>query len=218
MEASIRTYSDNAELVARRRKHIALCAARLFVKKGYEKASVREIANACSMSKGTLYHYVGTKEDILYLVIHHGLAPLREWSEKIPAYIEQLGPTGALRQIIREMLVLMDEYQDISMFTYQDMKNLPPQMRREVLLMEEQTIMALESLLIEGCQRGEFLADDVTLLAHDLLVGIEMWAVRRWFLGKRYTLDAYIRKRTDAVLNAISADRRRPEIPSDMAR
>jgi AcrR family transcriptional regulator len=213
MEASIRTFSDNAELVARRRRHIALCAARLFVKKGYEKASVREIADACAMSKGTLYHYVGTKEDILYLVIHHGLAPLHEWAEKIPAYIEQVGPAGALRQVIREMLVLMDEYQDITMFTYQDLKNLPRQMRREVLRMEEETIAALESLLRKGCETGEFVVDDVTLVAHDLLVGIEMWAVRRWFLGKRYTLDAYIRKRTDTLLDAISGERRRPENP-----
>lgn len=209
MERGIRTYSENTGLVARRRKHIALCAARIFVKKGYEGTSVREIANACAMSKGTLYHYVGTKDDILYLVIHHGLAPLHEWSDKIPEYINKIGPARALRQVIREMLIQMEEYQDITLFAYQEIKNLQPQMLQNVLEVEERIIRALETLLITGCETGEFVVSDATLVAHDIIVSVEMWAIRRWFLRKHYTLDGYIKKQTDTLFNVILAEKRR---------
>ncbi len=64
----MRTYSKDTELIEDKRKYIAGKAIKLFLKKGYLKTSVREIAAFCEMGIGTLYHYIGTKNDILALV------------------------------------------------------------------------------------------------------------------------------------------------------
>ncbi len=40
----------------------------LFQEKGFHRATTREIAKAAGFSIGTLYEYIRTKEDVLYLV------------------------------------------------------------------------------------------------------------------------------------------------------
>ena len=51
-------------LVENRREMILDTAARLFGKVGYEKCSMQDISAATNVSKGTLYHYFKTKQEI----------------------------------------------------------------------------------------------------------------------------------------------------------
>lgn len=43
-------------------------AERLFIEKGYDRASLQEIINETGLSKGAIYHHFTSKEDILYSV------------------------------------------------------------------------------------------------------------------------------------------------------
>lgn len=61
MKVSIRTHSGDEKLVASRREEIARKAARVLVRKGYDRTNMREIAKACNMASGTIYHYVGSR-------------------------------------------------------------------------------------------------------------------------------------------------------------
>ncbi|TFG74396.1 MAG: TetR/AcrR family transcriptional regulator, partial [Thermodesulfobacteriales bacterium] len=56
------------ELIEIRRKEIVNAAVDLFVRKGFHRTTIREIAQKFGMSVGTLYEYIRTKEDILILV------------------------------------------------------------------------------------------------------------------------------------------------------
>lgn len=203
MAVSIRTYSENPELVARRRQHIALCAAHVFVKNGYERANVHEIAAACSMSIGTLYHYIGSKADILHLVIEHALARKLEGIEAISANSTRVSPTEALKQAFELICRRIDEDQDITVFIYQETKNLESSSRRSCLDMEMRCVATIEALLTRGRATGDFSIRDVTAMAHNIMVTAEMWAFRRWSLRKRYTLEKYIREQTELILRAI---------------
>ncbi|OYX74988.1 MAG: hypothetical protein B7Y95_04595 [Rhizobiales bacterium 32-66-11] len=44
-------------------------AARLFCEKGYEATSLDDVADAVNIHKATLYHYIKSKEEILYLCL-----------------------------------------------------------------------------------------------------------------------------------------------------
>ena len=50
----------------RREKEILDAAADVFARKGYSAASVEDVASLVGMLKGSLYYYVGSKEDLLY--------------------------------------------------------------------------------------------------------------------------------------------------------
>jgi AcrR family transcriptional regulator len=204
----IRASSSDRALVNRRREHIARCATRIFVKKGYERATVGEIARACGMSKGNLYNYVGSKEDILYLGIDHGLSRLAETVEGLRDRLSNVAPADALREFMKTYYQLIDEDPDFTLFTYQETKNLDAKARRRVLESAARDVAAFEGLLRRGVELGEFHIGNITLMAHDIVVSGHMWAVRRWFLRSQCTLDEYIREKTESVLKAILAEAR----------
>ncbi|GAA4347320.1 TetR/AcrR family transcriptional regulator [Actinomadura luteofluorescens] len=45
-------------------------ATRMFAEKGFESTSVQEIVNAAGVTKGAMYHYFGSKDDLLYEIYH----------------------------------------------------------------------------------------------------------------------------------------------------
>src|SRR3990167_8662731 len=54
-----------------------LGAARdLFARRGFHQASIREIARAAGLSLAGLYHYVGGKDELLFLVLDRALDTL----------------------------------------------------------------------------------------------------------------------------------------------
>lgn len=65
-----------------KKKQILLISAQLFSQKGYEKTSLREIAEQAGISKSTLYCYMKNKHDLLYIIMSElmefGIAGLRE--------------------------------------------------------------------------------------------------------------------------------------------
>jgi AcrR family transcriptional regulator len=48
-------------------------AARLFREKGFEKTSLKEIAEACNMLPGSLYYRYNTKEALLVELMRRGI-------------------------------------------------------------------------------------------------------------------------------------------------
>lgn len=204
----VRTFSNNEGLVTRRREHIARCAARVFAKKGYENANIREIAKACRMSHSNLYHYVGSKQDILYLVIHYALSMWLQFVEKsLPAKLDGASATEALKQVIRSMFKMVEEIQDFTMLVYHETRIMEPNAQRQCLDIETRAIDNIAKLLTEGCATREFQIEDTTLVAHNIIILCEMWAVRRWFLRKRYNLEEYIEKQVEFILRGISSDK-----------
>lgn len=51
------------------KRDIAHEAVKLFVKKGYTNFKVSELASICGISKGTIYNYFASKDDIIFGII-----------------------------------------------------------------------------------------------------------------------------------------------------
>ena len=51
-------------------EEIIAAAAKVFQTKGYHAATVQDIADAVGILKGSLYHHVKSKEDLLYLIVN----------------------------------------------------------------------------------------------------------------------------------------------------
>jgi len=56
-----------------RRTRVVLAAARLFRLHGYERTTVRELAEAVGMKSGSLFHHFRNKEEILVAVMANGI-------------------------------------------------------------------------------------------------------------------------------------------------
>lgn len=65
-----------AQRGAARMEQIRVEASRLFVEKGYDGASMQDIADAVGLTKAGIYHFVESKEDLLSIIIDEGLEAL----------------------------------------------------------------------------------------------------------------------------------------------
>ena len=67
-DTEVPTQIKNPQLVRERRRQIIDSTVELFIEHGYHKTTTRMIAKAANFSIGSLYEYVSSKEDLLYLV------------------------------------------------------------------------------------------------------------------------------------------------------
>ena len=127
----IPTQIKNPELVERRRRQIADSAVQLFIRNGFHKTTTRQISQAAGFSIGSLYEYIASKEDILYLVC-----------DSIHTEVERLvtqimsragGGVEALTEVIREYFLVCDRMSDFILLIYQETRSLPNQWQKRVL-------------------------------------------------------------------------------------
>jgi len=206
---SIRTYSNNSELVSERRAHIARSVAPLFVKKGYQRTSIRDIARACGMSMGHLYYYIGSKEDVLQLMMDYDQHFYTYFVQQMVADYSSFSPTEALIKIIDELFRGVAGIHDFMRFFYQELKNLQPAAREIIMEREKQLIAEFEKLLRRGCETGEFKIDNVTMVANNIIFLSHMWSLRRYLFPRGYTIDDYVHFQTQNILSSISTNNKK---------
>jgi len=206
-EFTIRTFSNDKALVKERRNHIVRCSTKVFTKKGYDRTNMRELAKACDMSAGALYHYFGSKEEILYSIINSATSKQAGSMEDCANELAKASPTIALVEIMRKFYEWHDENQNMTLFAYQETKNLPGNARQSIFDSDARILTVFEKLLTRGVEEGEFNIDDPKLIAHDIVVLGHAWALRRWYLRKRWTFKTYVEKQTDAMLRTITVDK-----------
>jgi AcrR family transcriptional regulator len=68
--------------VREKREQLIAAAIRVFIEKGFHNATVRDIGRAAGMTQGTIYNYVRSKDDILYLVCDRIVSEYQEETRK----------------------------------------------------------------------------------------------------------------------------------------
>lgn len=197
----IPTQIKNPELVKRRRRQIVDAAVQLFIEKGFHKTTTRQIAKAAGFSIGSLYEYVASKEDVLYLVCD---AIHAEVERGVFQALERATQgREALAEVIREYFLVCHRMSDHILLIYQETQSLPPQWRKKVLENEIRITGIFVKVLVRLIESGNFrkLNDrSIELVAHNISVLGHMWTFRRWFLARHYSIDDYIAFQTDFIL------------------
>ncbi len=197
----IPTQIKNPELVERRRRQIAESAVQLFIKNGFHKTTTRQIAQAAGFSIGSLYEYIASKEDILYLVcdsIHTEVERL-----VVDTMARAGGGSDALTDVIREYFQVCDRMSDFILLIYQETRSLPAQWQKRVLENELRITGLFVEVLARIAANGELPNLDegsIELAAHNISVLGHMWTFRRWFFGRHYTIDDYTEQQTEFIL------------------
>ncbi len=208
MEPRVRSFSNDQALIDERRRHIVECSIRLFVKRGFHQVTTREVAKACNMSQGLIYHYVASKQDVLFLCMNYMNELHGEFLERMDGEVSNLHPVEALRQAIKIYFDWMDKNQDWVIFVDREIANLSKNDRSRLLGAESSSVAFFEKLFSRGVEAGIFDVDDIPLAAHNILVLGHAWAARRWFLKQRWTLDDYTAKHTEHILKLVTFGKR----------
>ena len=81
------------------KENIIIAALRLFVTRGYKSVSLIDVANAVGITKGGIYHYFSSKDDLLQVGMHYLL-------ERLEAkYTELLSDKNSIREVLNALLV-----------------------------------------------------------------------------------------------------------------
>lgn len=198
------TQIKNPDLVRERRRHIIDSTVTLFIEHGYHKTTTRMIARAADFSIGSLYEYVSSKEDLLYLVcktIHEEVQEAVEGALSTPS-----GEREQLAGVIRQYFLVCDKMADHILLMYQVTQFLPEKWKERVLENELNiTDIFIQALAgMSGRHNFPELDEKVrNLVGHNISVLGQMWAFRRWHMKKIVTIDQYIAIQTDFILGLL---------------
>ncbi len=189
------------KLIALRREQMIKGAVQLFKQKGFPRTTTREIAKAAGFSIGTLYEYIRTKDDVLYLVCDSIYEHVKDRLEQV--LCREKGSIDSLKAAITNYFKVMDELQEEVLIMYQEVRFLPKESLPYVLEKEFQMVGMFENILQQCVQNKVFTLTkkEVQLLAHNIFIQGQMWGFRRWALQKLYTLEEYTEMQIRYVLN-----------------
>ena len=197
----VATQIKNKELVKERRRQIVDAAVPLFVERGYHKTTTRALAQATGLSIGSMYEYISTKDDVLYLVC---TAIHAEVEQAVMAALSRpLQGRAALAEVIREYFLVCNRMSDHILLMYQVTHFLPSKWQKKVLEAELRITDVFIQAMRELKSRGtlpEVDDDTIVLMGHNISVLGHTWTFRRWYFAKNFTIEQYIEQQTDFIM------------------
>src|ERR1700757_4717593 len=119
MGKKIPTTVKDQELVAQRRGEIVDVATRLFLERGFHKTSIRDIARACPFNLASLYMYVASKEDILFLVAQHVMDVKAKAMSEVE--IDETDPVASFRKAFNAYCRIVQDYRPHIRLLYREL-------------------------------------------------------------------------------------------------
>jgi AcrR family transcriptional regulator len=159
-----RTEAANQRIRAERRAQILDAAAQLFAHQGLAGTRTADIAAACAMSEGLLFHYFASKEDIFAAVVEEALQAAGNPAQ---AVLQRPGsPLEKLRWLLRVYLPGMWSKPAYFLVILQALNSetTPATLRERVLEQSARNLHIYQQLIVEGQATGEVAQGDPALL------------------------------------------------------
>ena len=130
-----------------RKEAIVEAAAALFATRGFNGASVADIAQSCKTSKSLIYHYYQSKEDILHDVMISHVRALEDAAAD--AMAGAAAPEQKLRDLTQLFMALYVGAADRHKVLLNDLDHLPKARRAEIVAVQRGLIENVRKLLVE---------------------------------------------------------------------
>ena len=163
---------------ARDRSEILDAAARVFRRRGYGAATVEDIASELGILKGSLYHYIRSKQELLYEI---AVEPLRAANQAIDkaAALDAPVEQRIRHAIISHLVVIHDQYPRLSISLLERLE-LPPKQLREIEDLHNHYEQKWMNLISRGVNDG-LLRPELDLGLTTLgILGMLNWATQ-WY-------------------------------------
>jgi AcrR family transcriptional regulator len=200
---------------------VVAAATEVFHERGYDAASLQDVADRVGILKGSLYYYIQSKEDLLAEVIgtayENGLRAVREAAGGSGDPLQRLD--RAVRAHVRHVCANL-----VGVAVYLRESSALPEARRRELLGDEEGHLAVFRNLIEQAQWDGLIHEEVAAdVAAQSLLGSVNW-VYRWFEpGGRFTPDEVGRELARTAMTGMATDaglariRELDELPAEPA-
>lgn len=169
----------------RRRQQIIVAAKRVFSEKGFNKATMEDIAHEAELSPGTLYLYFKNKEELYASLSLRILQYLHIRVEHVNK--EDLKPEQKMDALVEAMydVYAFDPLILINMFHLQSsetLKNLSPKLMSEIEELSRKSIGAIARIFKQGIDSGLFIDRHPVAMADifwALFSGVILWTTSK---------------------------------------
>jgi AcrR family transcriptional regulator len=135
-------------------QRLLAAATRLFAGQGYDRTSVQEIVEAAGVTKGALYHYFGSKDDLLHEIYAR---LLRVQQEHLDAAAGSDAPIEQrLREAAADVVVTSLAHLDDATIFFRSMHMLSPEKQKQVRGERRRYHERFRALIEEGQRAGVF--------------------------------------------------------------
>jgi TetR/AcrR family transcriptional regulator, cholesterol catabolism regulator len=155
---------------------IAKVAARLFNEKGYIETSLDDIAAAARVSKGAIYHYFDSKDEMLFFILTNYMDVILQGLEDELQAIDE--PTKKIRWIVSRHIRLYVDHVAPSKTLLHDLHCLPTRYFK-IIAEKERTYYRIVSNALSTLFEGDISEGHLTVLTFSLF-GMCNW-IYSWY-------------------------------------
>ncbi|ETK35286.1 TetR/AcrR family transcriptional regulator [Microbispora sp. ATCC PTA-5024] len=157
-------------------ERVRAAAVRLFAEKGFNGTGIRELADAAGLSSASLYHYMGTKQDLLTEIMETSLNRLVAAARMLAGRGD--GPAATIAALVQMHVAAHALRQDETIVVDNELRALTPERRVAVLALRDAYEQVWREVIDDGCARGAFRVPDARVARLALLemcTGVARW-------------------------------------------
>jgi AcrR family transcriptional regulator len=188
-----------------RTRQVLDAAVRLMNRNGFQAVSMQALAREASVSVGLIYTYFGGKEDVVVAVVLDLVEQIRA---AMDAQMAAAGPDPVERLVagFGAYCAVMDAQRNAGLLTYRQSGELGQEARNRLKVAERTNLVPLRAAAAEAMRAGLFVPDaDLDLLAFDLMMLAQVWALKHWHFPDHYDVHRYVAAQSAATLRSVLA-------------
>lgn len=180
----------DADLIEERRDAILRAGLEVFLTRGFHAAKSNEVAVRAGLTQGTLYNYIRTKGDILYLICDQAISRYHAAVEAAVAGVED--PKQRLVRAVRATVQAQVQHRDHILVVLREGHALDPESQR-LIRNRVDSFLDRMKVMVEDC------SDDIAVreIGAGLIVEVITYlptvaAMRRWRLRHEFQSDRVV--------------------------
>lgn len=153
---------------------------RVFHERGYDSGSLDDVAAALGLSKGSLYHYLRSKAQLLYLIFDRAITLALQRLDNL-AFLDD--PTEQLASLVEHQVRIVSEEPGLFAVFFDQRPRLDDAFEAEIRQKERLYVSRIASVVTRATSTGDLPDLDPRYAAHAVL-GMTSW-VYKWFDPER---------------------------------
>ena len=169
-----------------KRRQIFDGACEVIGREGYAATTMRKVAKAAGLPLSSMYQYIDTKEDLLYMITSTCMQEIFDYMA-----VELLADGSAedkMQHAVEAYLKYVSKNRRYINLVYRETRALSRPNREKIFDIERRFTEMWEQVIIEGNKNGEFDAHKSRLAANLIYFVCNLWSLRYWAV-QDYTED-----------------------------
>lgn len=162
------------EKSVRKKQFILKKAREVFAERGYKDVTMKDIVDACEISRGGLYLYFNSTKEIFLEVLN-----MKDTSDEEDVFTKAVNENASSSDILALFLQeqkreLCNESDSLTMATYEFFfANRLPKSENPLKAQFDGAVQIIEKLITDGTETGEFICEDAKGAARNIMYVLE---------------------------------------------